>query len=300
MESSAKTAVVYSYAKINLTLDVLGIRPDGYHAIESVMQTVGLHDTLTLTPRDDPGINIICSTPGIPTDERNLAHKAASLMLAKCGVGIGLDIHMEKRTPSEAGLGGGSSNAAAVLTGLHKLLDLVVGPDEMLGIAAQIGSDVPFFLAGGTALVRGRGEEALPLPDMPEAWIAILKPSFGVSTPWAYKRLDEMRTIARERSDASKRMTKCIRAGEWDCIPELLSNDLELPALERHPQIGRLKNELLNAGASAALMCGSGSAVFGLFDSESQAQAAAKSLAKSDIQTFVVRTISSRERPKNG
>lgn len=299
MEIGNTTAVARSYAKVNLTLDVLGTRADEYHAIESVMQSVSLHDTITLVLRDEPGIRITCDMPGIPTDEKNLAHKAASLLFESRGISAGLDIHIEKQIPVQAGLGGGSSNAAAVLTGLSSLLGLSMSQAELCDLAARVGSDVPFFIVGGTAFVCGRGEEVEPMPDIPTQWLVILKPPFGVSTPWAYRRLDEIREVIShhisEPITASARMTKCIRSGAWAELPNLLSNDLELPAIEQHPEIGRLKESLLNAGASAALMCGSGSAVFGLFPSEDHAHEAADSLAGDNLQVFVCRTVTRQE-----
>ena len=313
-----------SYAKVNLTLDVLGLRPDGFHDIESVIQSVGLHDTVTVSVRGEPGIRVTCDMPGIPTDERNLAHKAAVLFFEDIGAAPRVDIHIEKRIPPEAGLGGGSSNAAAVLQGLAQLLQSGGGSEFKVqgskfkvqgssrpatlnlepgtlnsAAAAAVGSDVPFFTVGGAALVRGRGEEVEALPEIPTQWLVILKPSFGVSTPWAYRRLDEMRAEGargscradREPKTASARMTKCIRDQAWERLPGLLSNDLELPAVERHPEIGELKNALLRAGATGALMCGSGSAIFGLFPSERDAHKAAGSLDGDCIHVILTRTI---------
>lgn len=289
------TAVVRSHAKVNLTLGVLGVRPDGYHDIESVMQSISLHDRVTLSVGGEPGIRIECDVPGIPTDERNLAHKAAALLLKNREIDAGLDIRIEKRIPAQAGLGGGSSNAAAVLMGLAGLLEMSIGQAELCDLASAVGSDVPFFIVGGIALVGGRGEEVQPLPDIPAQWLVILKPSFGVSTPWAYRRLDEIRGAVSERSTATVRMTKCIQAGDRGAIQGLLSNDLELPAIEQHPEIGELKHALLDAGAVGALMCGSGSAVFGLFSSEQAARGAADLFASPELQVFVGKTTARRD-----
>jgi 4-diphosphocytidyl-2-C-methyl-D-erythritol kinase len=176
-------------------------------------------------------------------------------------------------------------------------------------LEAAVGSDVPFFLVGGTAIVRGRGEEIELLPDIPTQWLVIVKPPFGISTPWAYKRLDEMRARRRpgdggterqgdqgtgrrgEPNAASERMSKCIREQGCSRLPDLLSNDLELPAIERHPEIGALKDELLRLGASGSLMCGSGSAVFGLFPSDEGAREACDALSSSGLRTFACRTV---------
>ena len=286
--SGGKTAVVRSYAKINLSLDILGKRPDGYHAIESVMQSIGLHDTLTLTfPDPSGGIRVTCDMPGIPTDERNLAYRAAALFFERMGIPPALDINIRKRIPPEAGLGGGSSNAAAVLSVLGSRFGVQgSGPSEL---AATIGSDVPFFLIGGTAFVRGRGEIVEALPDLKPWRLVIVKPPFGVSTAWAYRRLDEM-GASREQPTASERMRNCIEKEGCRGLPRLLSNDLELPAIERHPEIGYIKKALIEAGASASLMCGSGSAVFGLFEDEETARRATVGIAHLG-QVFVETTI---------
>jgi 4-diphosphocytidyl-2-C-methyl-D-erythritol kinase len=291
VNSEGARHVLRSYAKANLTLDVLAKRPDGYHDIESVIQTISLHDIVTVSVGGEPGIRVTCDVPGIPTDERNLAHKAAGLFFEDLGTTPSVDIHIEKHIPVEAGLGGGSSNAAAVLGTLGSGFG-VRGP-ALVEIAARIGSDVPFFLVGGTAVVRGRGEEIEQFADIPTQWLVIVKPPFGISTPWAYKRLDEMggRAGSGEPMTASERMTKCIRSGDWGSLPKLLSNDLELPAIERHPEIGALKEELLRLGASGSLMCGSGSAVFGVFATEETAREAGETLSRSELRTFVCRTV---------
>ncbi|MHB0912786.1 MAG: 4-(cytidine 5'-diphospho)-2-C-methyl-D-erythritol kinase [Armatimonadota bacterium] len=254
------SVTVRSFAKVNLTLDVLGRLPDGYHAIESVMQTIGLHDTVRIEPWE--GIRVSCDAPGIPTDGRNLAHKAATVFYEAAGIEPGASIHIEKRIPVQAGLGGGSSNAAAVLSGLARAHG--IDRAELLPLAAKIGSDVSFFLVGGTAHVRGRGEEVRPLPDIPEWEMLIVKPPFGVSTPWAYRRLDE---LGAEPGRSTERMLKCIETGCPD-LPALLGNDFEGPAVEAHPEIREIEAELLHTGAKGALLCGSGSAVFGLFAGE--------------------------------
>ena len=210
MNSGNATAVLRSYAKVNLTLDVLGTRPDGYHAIESVMQSISLHDTITVEVGGAPGIRVECDMPGIPTDERNLAHKAAAMFFEDLCTTPKVDIRIEKRIPPEAGLGGGSSNAAAALRGLSDLLGLSVSHEELCDLAAQVGSDVPFFLTGGAAFVRGRGEDVQPLPDIRPWWLVVVKPPFGVSTAWTYRRLDEMRSAVSRRPSANNSRILCV------------------------------------------------------------------------------------------
>jgi len=304
--------MVSSFGKINFTLDVLDLMPDGFHAIESVMQTISMRDIVSLVFHDEPGIRVTCNMPEVPTDEGNLAYKAAALFLADAGIAVGVDIHIDKSIPPEAGLGGGSSNAAAVLKALASRFGIVSDaaessrpnalPEKLNALAAKIGSDVPFFLTGGTALVSGRGEHVQPLPDIPTQWLVIVIPPFGVSTRWAYRRLDQMRGDAHEPKKAyltaSRRLAEYIerilsansKARKADIEP-FLHNDLELPVVQRYPEIRMIKNALLNAGASGALMCGSGSAVFGLFASEVDASAACDALDAKLGKRFVVQTI---------
>ncbi len=292
MNSSPLRSTVRSYAKINFTLDVLGKRDDGYHAIESVMQSISLHDRILLRAGNEPGIHITCNSIRIPTDERNLAYKAAAFLFEAAGIAPCLDIHVEKRIPVQAGLGGGSSNAAAVLRGLNRLMNLSMNTEELCQLAIKIGSDVPFFLFAGTALAEGRGESVIPLPDAPKWWLTIVKPPFGVSTPWAYHRIDEM--TEKERNRSTQRMITCM---EENCgqIPALLGNDLELPSIEKHAELANIKSQLLDAGAHGALMCGSGSAVFGLFDSERGARTATARMMRDRFRVFASRTITRGE-----
>lgn len=274
-----------------MTLDVLGKRPDGFHSIESVMQSISLYDTLTLHVGGEPDIRVTCDMTGIPTGEANLACKAASLFFETFGISEGLDIRIEKCIPPEAGLGGGSSNAAAVLRGLNHLFNKPVDQSGLRDMAVQVGSDVPFFLVGGTAFILGRGEEVQPLSDIPTRWLVIIKPPFGVSTPWAYQRLDEVRAASSQQP-----VEKDDKATGQRGDGARLHNDLEIPAMERHPEIGKIKEALLQEGAQRALMCGSGSAVFGLFESENKARSAADRLADQNMgELFVMKTITRDE-----
>jgi 4-diphosphocytidyl-2-C-methyl-D-erythritol kinase len=207
---------------------------------------------------------------------------------------FGLEIHLEKNIHSEAGLGGGSSDAAGMLRGLNSLTGGCVESGELLRLASEAGSDVPFFLVGGTARSSGRGEVLDPLPDIAQFGLVIIKPPFGIKTPWAYRRFDE---IKKEESsgEATESLVRCVKAQGADCIPGLLKNDLELPAVEAHPEIITYKNRLKDAGALGALMCGSGSAVFGLFASEEAARGASGRLDDIPASIFAGRTINRKE-----
>jgi 4-diphosphocytidyl-2-C-methyl-D-erythritol kinase len=281
-------------AKINLTLRVDARRADGYHDLRTVFQAVALHDTLTFEVVPGP-FRLECNDPACPTDATNLVWRAAQALWkagGRRGTARDVRVRIVKRIPAQAGLGGGSSDAAATLGALARLWRLALSPERRLAVAAGLGADVPFFLTGGTALGIGRGDRLFLLPDLPPAWVAIACPAFGVSTKDAYTWLDEDRAMGRRPRaasipDAFSRM--------WP--PGELGNDLEPPVRRRHPAIGRLVRALMRKGAVYAAMSGSGSAVFGLFPSEGGARAAARALQTPACRTFVTRTLTSSDLP---
>jgi len=282
----ARAAVrVRAFAKINLTLRVLGARPDGYHDLRTTFQSLALHDTLTCRARPGP-FRIACDDPACPADETNLVWRAAERVWAggrRRGAPRDVVVRIAKRIPMEAGLGGGSSDAAAAIRVLAALWRLDLTAARTRSIAAALGADVPFFLEGGTALGIGRGDVLSPLPDAPAAWVTLVVPAFGVRTAEAYGWFDQ--------SDATRaRRASRLRPLAW---PQALldGNDLEAPVAARHPEIGRLVKALLRAGASHAAMSGSGSAVFGLFDRRVDASAAARALARRGRRIIVTRTL---------
>ena len=262
--------VLNAYAKINLTLDVFSKRADGYHDIASVMQTISLSDTLRFTRAAAPGVTFTCDAPDapdVPTDATNLVVRAAhaALEAAEAGgetVTSGVAIHLVKRIPSQAGLGGGSSNAAAALRGVNAALDLKLENAQLKALAAELGSDVPFFLIGGTAVARGRGEKLTPLPDARGFALVIVKPDENVSTGWAYNELDAIPD--RQSHRATKRMEEALRNDDPDRVIAFQSNDFELPIFQRHPKLAWLHDEMRMAGCVVAHLCGSGSALYGV------------------------------------
>ncbi|WP_319586114.1 4-(cytidine 5'-diphospho)-2-C-methyl-D-erythritol kinase [uncultured Desulfobulbus sp.] len=269
-----------AYAKINLTLDILGVEADGYHRLRSVMQTISLHDVITVR-RGKPGIRLICSDKEIPSDSRNLAYRAAESFCAVTGIMPEFEITLDKQIPHQAGLGGGSSDAASVLAAFNIMHDEPLTKRVLCNIGAGIGSDVPFFIYGGTVSVGGRGEHIEILPPIPVCHLVIVKPKFGISTAWAYRRLDEIRDDSIARAPdilITNSMIEYLNAGDWDRLPALISNDLEQPSIEKHPVIAEIKRQMVNLGSKGALMCGSGSAVFGIFGSESEAVNASSEL----------------------
>ncbi|OUM95863.1 MAG: 4-(cytidine 5'-diphospho)-2-C-methyl-D-erythritol kinase [Paenibacillaceae bacterium ZCTH02-B3] len=248
-------------AKINLLLDVIRKREDGYHEVEMVMTMVDLADRLTLSELDGGEIRLTSSAGNIPLDGRNLVVQAAELIRQRYGVRKGVHIHLEKRIPVAAGLAGGSSDAAAALRGLNRLWRLGLSADDLRSLAAELGSDVPFCIAGGTAVARGRGELLTPIDNPLSAWVVLARPPIHVSTAAVYGRLKVDR-IGRH-PDLSAVLSAMARR-DYRMLCGSLGNVLEDVTIRMHPEIGRLKETMLRLGADAALMSGSGPTVFGL------------------------------------
>ena len=276
-----------AYAKINLTLDVLNRREDGYHDIRTVMQTISLCDEIEIDVDTGRPWTLSCDAAGIPCDERNLAWKAARAFFDRLGrEPDGVAIRITKRIPSEAGLAGGSADAAAVLRALNRWANDPLSVDELCAVGAQVGSDVPFCVLGGTALAEGRGERLTKLPDAPELHLVVCKPPLAFSTPELYRKLDSIEIG--ERPD-TKRMLAAIESGDREQIASLLCNVFEQAVSD--PQIGAIKETLLAHGARGAIMTGSGSAVFGIFRCPNCAKAACEALKKDYPQTFAAQTV---------
>ena len=281
-----------SFAKINLDLRILGTRPDGYHDLKTIFQSLALFDNVTVTARRG-ALAVTCDEPDIPTDQRNLVWKAASLLhrtaRGKSSAPRDIAIDLRKRVPAEAGLGGGSSNAAMTLLALNKLWKLDLDVATLTRIAARLGADVPYFLGGGTALGLGRGDDIYPLADMPPVHVVILRPGFGVATSDAYLWFDsESRRAVKEPAP------RMVPPG-WPAWSATLRNDLEVPVVRHHPAIGRIRQSLLDAGAAFAAMSGSGSAVFGLFERADAARRTANDLARPGWLSLHTRTLNRRE-----
>ncbi|HTM09269.1 MAG TPA: 4-(cytidine 5'-diphospho)-2-C-methyl-D-erythritol kinase [Verrucomicrobiae bacterium] len=274
-------------AKVNLSLRVVGKRRDGYHLIDTIIVPVSLYDEIEIA-RGEPGtkLTVTCDDPKIPSGGRNLAYQAATLLLGKDAARRPVSIHIRKRIPAGAGLGGGSSDAAAVLAGLNRLLRLRKSRRELMRLAPRIGADVAFFIRGGPARARGIGERlgAVQLPR--RLWLVIVYPGFPISTAWAYRSLSFKLTKNIEKSSLNRQVW-APRGG----APELV-NDLEKPVFRRYPKVARLKARLAEAGAAGTLMTGSGSAVFGIFSSGDKARKAFLRLEREDgIQAFLVRSL---------
>jgi 4-diphosphocytidyl-2-C-methyl-D-erythritol kinase len=281
-----RTYTLQAAAKINLYLEIVGDRPDGYHELVMVMQSIGLNDTLELYPNGSQSFRLSCQNPEVPCDKSNLALKAALLMektypstFANYG---GVDIVIEKRIPVAAGLAGGSANAAAVLVGLDLIWKLGLTLPEIQNLAAQLGSDIPFCVAGGTAIATGRGEKLAPLPDLDNLWVVLGKYShLAVSTPWAYQtyrqhfahtyRQDSQDIAARAAQIHSGPLVQSILHKNPEKIGQLLHNDLEKIVLGAYPLVTQLRETMQKAGGLGTMMSGSGPTVFTLCRSHAEA-----------------------------
>jgi 4-diphosphocytidyl-2-C-methyl-D-erythritol kinase len=279
---------VRAYAKVNLTLRVGARQPDGFHPLQTVFQSIALHDTLEVTLRPGP-FALTCSDPNVPVDDRNLVMRAARALwsaLGRSGEPRGAGVHLAKHIPMQAGLGGGSSDAASALSALLRAWQPRRSRLDLGGIGAGLGSDVPYFLLGGTALGLSRGEELYPLEDLPAFFVVLALPAFGVATADAYRWFDEDGL----RQGALPAGAAGVISG-WRGRPLALVNDLEGPVLRRHPPIGAARRALESAGAAAAAMTGSGSAVFGLFGGEAAARRAARAVAEAGFVAVPTRTV---------
>jgi 4-diphosphocytidyl-2-C-methyl-D-erythritol kinase len=281
-----------AHAKVNLDLRVLGTRPDGYHELRTVFQSIELHDVLTVAAVPGPFV-LRCRARGVPTDERNLVWRAAVLLwraLGRVGDPCDPEVTLEKVIPTEAGLGGGSADAAAGLQALARLWG--GAPVSLLReVGGSIGADVPFFLAGGTALGLGRGDEIYPLVDLPRHSVVVVRLPFGVSTAEAFAWYDEDRAagVREPRADLQ------VLPVPWPSRAAQMINDLEPPVMRRHPEILAVKQALRENGAVAASMSGSGSAVFGLFRTRPAAVRALNALPRTSGTAMLSRTLSRAE-----
>jgi 4-diphosphocytidyl-2-C-methyl-D-erythritol kinase len=290
---SERTVRVNAPAKVNLVLRVLDRRPDGYHNLWSVMQTVGLEDELYLRLSARAGIRLQCDDAGVPTDGRNLVARAATAVLSRAGLSEsrspGVEIHLIKRVPVSAGLGGGSSDAAATIIALNALLGLGWSRETMASVGAPLGSDVPFFLFAPSALVRGRGEDVLAMSVTGTRWVVLVNPGFPIETRWAYEQLSSGRTGVQPLSDTLRRIEQG-GAVPWEQAVALMENDFEAALAPTHGVLGQIKQQLLASGAEAALLSGSGATVFGVFREQAAAIRAQQALGRTaGWRVFAVR-----------
>lgn len=279
---------IKSHAKINLYLDVLNKRRDGFTNIETIFQSVSLSDTLRLEPRPNE-VSMECTMPGVPTDESNLVIRAARLLQQTTGCEDGVHVRLEKRIPMAAGLAGGSGNGAAALVGLNRLWDLGLSIPRLERLAAQLGSDVPYCLHGGTVAATGRGDRMTPLTPLSETWFVLLHPDLHVSTRDVYMSPNLKRSAERPFVGRTPAFRKAIASVNQGRLADALFNRMETAAFPMHPELALLKQRLLDCGCDAAIMSGSGPTVFGLCRSQSHAESVAEQLE--GIRVSVVRSI---------
>ena len=275
-----RQVTVLAPAKLNLTLDVVGLEPNGYHSLDMIMQTIDLYERITLRKSSDLRLRL----PGsrVPANDSNTAIKAALAFFHYTGLLAGVDMEIRKAVPVRAGMAGGSADAAGVLVGLNALYDARLSFSELWSLAAGIGADVPFALLGGTARVKGVGDVMKALPPCPDCWFTVCMPAVGVSTPKAFARYDEIGSSVHPDGEAAE---QAVRAGDLDALAAQMKNALEESSESRHNEpIRRILDE---NGALASLMTGSGAAVFGVFRTEQQAQAAAQALRGQYRQVYV-------------
>ncbi len=267
-----------AFAKINLGLDVLGKREDGYHEVRMIMQTIRMYDQLDMRKSVEPGIHLTTNKKYIPVDENNLVWRAAKLMMDTCGIMEGVSIHLHKVIPVAAGMAGGSSDAAATLVGMNRLFHCGLSKEKLMELGVQIGADVPYCVLRGTALAEGIGEKLTVLPPMPDCWILIGKPGISVSTKYVYTTLDLNTDTVHPDIDGMK---KALEDGNLYGITERMGNVLQDVTIPAYPEVERIKEQMKTLGAVSAMMSGSGPTVFGIFDNEEKAQEACQKLRES-------------------
>ncbi len=263
--------VLRSPAKINISLDLTGRRNDGYHLLRTVMQTISLSDIIRMEKLESAQIKISCNVPYIPTDERNIVHKIATAFFDYTGIDAGVYVRLKKYIPSGAGLGGGSSNGAAVLEGLCRLYDVTMTKDQRVRLTEKIGADIPFFVYGGTALCEGIGEKVTPLSSLPQCWIVIAKPKASLSTASVFSSLQIPQVFEISSTDT---VLEKLEKGDICEIFRYSQNALEDAAIAKCPVIANIKKTMYSQGAVFSMMSGSGSAVYGVFTDRKTARAA--------------------------
>lgn len=288
-----------AYGKINLGLDVIRKREDGYHEVKMVMQTVGIYDGIDLRLREEPGIHVETNLYYLPSNENNLVWKAADLLMKEFGIRQGVEIRLKKFIPVAAGMAGGSSDAAAVLYGINKMFRLGLSMEELKARGVKIGADVPYCLMRGTALSEGIGEILTPLPPMPQCHVLLAKPNINVSTRWVYENLHANELPAEAHPDIDF-MTEAIRNQDLRAVAGCMGNVLESVTERRYPVITEIKNTMLEYGALNAMMSGSGPTVFGLFEDRLAAKRAYTALRRGRLsdkmkQVYLTNFFNNRE-----
>lgn len=265
MKPIKSEVTTYAYAKINLSLDILGTLPNGYHEVQMIMQSLQLHDTLTIHRNDTQGITMTCSDSSLPVDERNLAYRAAALFCSTYKITDGICIHLEKRIPVAAGLAGGSSDAAAVLRGVNEMYGFPASSEELAALGVTLGADIPYCLMLGTALSEGIGERLTSLSAAPDCFCLLVKPAAGASTKQIYTDYDALAQTTKITHPDTATLLEALSFGNYNALAAGLCNVLEPVTMKLVPEIASIKETLSALGADGILMSGSGPTVFALF-----------------------------------
>lgn len=282
-------------AKINLGLDVLGRRENGYHDVRMVMQTIYLYDKVTLNKTEEPGIQLKTNLSYLPVDDKNIAYKAAKMLMEEFNIEDGIEIILDKHIPVAAGLAGGSSNAAAVLVGMNRLFQLGLSQQELMDRGVKLGADVPYCVMRGTVLAEGIGEILTPLTPMPKCFVLVAKPGISVSTKTIYEKLDAKKIEDHPDIDG---IIEGLDEGDLNKVAASMGNVLERVTIEDYPIIDEIKNVMKEEGALNAMMSGSGPTVFGIFDDKTVAKRAGQKIKELELtkQVYVVNVHNNRRK----
>ncbi len=276
-----------TYGKVNLYLEVIGRREDGYHELQMVMQSIGLYDTVTLEEREKDEVLIKTNSPYIPKDAGNIGVQAAKLIKEEYQIDQGVEITIDKNIPVAAGLAGGSANAAGVLKGLNQLWELGLSEEKLRALGLRLGADVPFAIMEGAAVAEGIGEKLTPIRGLRNTWMVLCKPGISVSTPEVYKALDLSKL---ERRPLTKEFLTAVENRDLRTVSKNMYNALESVTLNKHHVIRDIKNKMMQYNAIGTMMTGSGPTVFGIFKDQDRAKKAAQNLLRYHHQTYVVTT----------
>lgn len=279
--------IIRAHGKINLSLDIVGKREDGYHLLKMVMQSIDLHDEIELYEKAE-GVSLSCDKEYVPTDQRNIAYKAAKLLLGEAKEKRGVHIHIKKNIPVAAGLAGGSTDAAAVLKGLNAFYGLGYSEEALMNLGLSLGADVPFCLKGGTCLCEGIGEVVTPLPSFKDRVVVLVKPPFGVSTKDAYGAFSLEKI---KRHVETEKLMSAMKQEDLQGVHYYVRNLLENVVLQKHPVVKRVKQQVAQSGAEVTLMSGSGPTVYGIYQEEEVARKAVDALRRYGNEVILTKTI---------
>ena len=279
--------LVKAYGKINLSLDVVGKREDGYHLLKMIMQSVDVYDSISFE-KCNKGINISCNKPYIPTDDKNLVYKAAKLFMDTYDINEGVNIYIKKNIPVSAGMAGGSTDAAAVFKALREMFKIDVDDNELMNLGVKIGADVPYCIIGGTALCEGIGEIITPLAPFKNHILVLVKPNFGVSTKEVYKNLDTSKIFKHPNTNI---LIKAMEEENLEDVCGNMKNLLENVTLRKYPVLKRIKEDMIKMGAMGSMMSGSGPTIFAFFDDMLKAQRCYDKFKTQYREVYITRTI---------